>query len=255
VIQNNDKVRMVFTKDSLYYFLRKIDTIVPLFKDSYTCEKYEDSLFIKTPNWITFHLLFQHNQVTFCNYKGGKGFENQIDEVYLVERADKLIYESKPDRWKNPDLFLLPYGFKGVCAIAYSQIDGKNVVYNETGSRVFSLSNKNQFLTKTHAIEDIYNIAAMNIRFYYSDSLQRLTKLTVIDKSMLSNNVFNENLVYAVNLGFNQVGRDEINSIIGERIDGNIAFFKICNKPSMIMDTDSLLYNKQYYELSPNLNE
>lgn len=228
---NEYPVQIRFTSDSVFYSIRIHKDTVLMNGVPYSCHRKSDTIFIKTENnSLNFILLAQGHKVIFCDFKPLKGFKNHIDEVFQIHKkgnkagGPSLISENK----FQPDVFILPEGFLGMCEVAFNQKEGSDVVYNKNGSRVFRFADSLPLFLQTRARESVYNVAVNNIKFYYADKKGHLKQIQVVSKSYLRTGVkLDTDKVYVVNLGFNQRGRVAFDKWLHKKIHGNIAFFEV----------------------------
>ncbi len=253
LFRNN--IRVCFTKDTIHYEIKLSDNWESFIREKFSCENLNSSLLLTTKSGMRYRFQFLDNDfVVFNNYKDSKGIEDHIDEILvLCKDSSKRKYQIIKGIG-NHDEFIMPSKIGGVYAIAFNHDDGKNVVYNDSGNRLFMFTDSTPFI-KTKACESVSNIAFNNIKFLLSDSTDNLIELpsVVLTKAFLESDTSNNDKLYVFIMGFNQISRQTINKLFNQPIKGNVAFFKVATKrkmTSMFLGlNDSLLIDGKMHPL------
>lgn len=242
-VLNNKSVKISFTGDSLSYnLLNESGEKIISIHEKYNCYSNGDSIFINSiDNYFRFLIVKSNSYYIICNYKRFDNIVPQIDEILVLSKKYEDI--KRKNECVRKDIVVIPNNFTGICAIAFNQPKGTKVEYDSVGNRIFRL-HKERFLESYQVKESIYNVVFDNIEFMYENA-EPDKHIQIINKNRLPLKNFNisSDVVYAVNMGFNQVPRKEINRITNTNIEGNILFFKIGKYPSIINNSDSLIFN------------
>jgi len=242
-----EKLFIELKEDSIYLFSIQKKSSIPFYKSKYKYSINGDTITFNVSG-LFFKIFKENNSLIFVSYKALKQLPKHIDEVLKLDDNQILTNFSNSPININKDIFIIPYNFRGVCVVIYRQNDGVQCEKDKDGNRVFEFPPGSMVL-KVKERENVYNIATNNIEFFKKDSLGNLDEIKVI--SGITQNQANE--YCAINLGFNQIERENINEIVGDPISGNILFFFIGKSPHSITHFDSLFYKDKYYALErPN---
>lgn len=264
VIGTRNEIKVEFREDSMYY---SIDMNGWWIRDvrKYSCRAANDSLFVITYNerYQSQYLIIKiTDQLSvFCMYKNIPGLEYNLGTmVYLIRKETDIIQNSKAltnaelikMRGSNPDVFIIPFKYSGVLAIAYDQPNGINPVADLHGKRIYNVYDTNSFLVKVQTAPDLFNYVVNNIEFYYRSMTDSLISITVHQHfdTIPADSVGTNCHIFSV--GYDRVGRNRINRIIGKKISANILFFKITNKRNYNEENlarDSVFHFGKYYLL------
>jgi hypothetical protein len=259
VIPNS--LRITFTPDSMEYGIIPNGEFYAIVS-KYACQASNDTLFVQTIEEKPFRILMirtGHEKFVFAVFKGVKGTEDHIAHAFQIEKIPGshngkkagIHSEVNRDIPIHPDTYILPYGFTGVFAIAYNQPDGMLPAYDSSGNKVYSFINNINFLAKVQSSPDIISYALNNMRFFYpgpDGSAIPLTSYHIFD-TVSQEHLLNENHVFLV--GFNRIGRCEINKIVNDTIEGNIMFLKIGKDAfysENVLGRDSLLFAGKFHK-------
>ena len=179
------------------------------------------------------------------NYKGGTYKDHIAIALEMVRKEE--TQSQPPPITTTPDIYILPEGFSGVFAVAFNQKDGDEPTFDEAGNRVFTFSNPGSFFMKTTAVESNFNIATLNMKIFYRDSLGRLSEIRLVDRYSPQKPGFDTTGKYAICYGINRVGRPIIDRIAGENIAGNIVFFEVGQPKTNHFTNDSILHQGSYH--------
>jgi len=166
------------------------------------------------------------NNVIFGAYKGGPGIEHHYGTFTFIEKEDGTIFKSMEDEQTPKDIFIVPEGYEGFCAIEFNNPNAVDADIDSAGSRVFEFDTSGLIQTKDH--ENILNIVLKNIAFYYKEKNSgRLHDFVIVNKNDLPCLSLDPDKTYVLNTGFNRIVRGKINRKFGKNMTENIALFKI----------------------------
>jgi len=229
---NFGKVRLEISQDSIKLFyprLRPENT--PVMESVYSCTQKNDMLIIDC--WAKYIFLNRGNKVIFSAYKGARGIENHYSDFTFIEKEGETIFKSVEDKQTPKDIFIVPEGYEGFCAIEFNNPNGVNAEINSAGNRIFEFDSSGLIQTKEH--EDILNIVLKNIDFYYKEKTSgQLHNFEIVNKNDLPCLILDSSKTYVLNTGFNRIGRREINRKYAKNMTENIAIFKI-GKPETFL--------------------
>jgi len=143
---NFGKVRLEISQDSVKYYLTQVRNNTPLVKSAYKCEQKNDMLIIDCG--LRFIFLNRGNTVVFGSYKGGQGIENHYGDFMIVEKEDGTVFKSVEDKQTPKDIFIVPEGYEGFCAIEFNNPNGVDADINSAGNRIFEFDSSVLIQTK-----------------------------------------------------------------------------------------------------------
>lgn len=202
--KKSNTYNLVFSKDTNWLFL-----------DYY---KIRVNNILKKKNTHQNAIQLNDNYFTLISYKEAKDIYYHIDEYSNWVRKDESVnsFVKKGVRI----FYVFPPNFKGAAWIAFNQKEGIQPTYDSLGNALLTIPENGILLTKLH--EDAFATANRNYSIYeLSDGkynpYKTFDKFDRIDSTLFTNN---ENL--AIQCGFNQEGREEINLLFGKKIQGNV---------------------------------
>jgi len=179
----------------------------------------------------SYHAMIHNNALLTFNYKTLPGIENHIDEVgkYLLLGSEKVHHKSKKI------IIVIEEGHEGQFHIAYDQKDGVPPVYDDEGNLVLELEgNILKTQMKADVLVMIYDGFDFKLRTCDSKQIVDINDInhqhyrSLAHQMNKTNDVDIQEKDYSFSgfsLGFNQIGRDYINHIFREEIEGQVGSF------------------------------
>jgi hypothetical protein len=203
---------------------------VEVLKFDYQIDVVNDTIFIyfedegfKMKNCV----FLNGNELIHANYKIGVGINDHIDEVYIFYKENvgiEAFYKGNEEKTKAN--FVLPADFRGEIMIAYdqktSELSSTESVIHVPKSGLLKLKNK----------EDISKFIKRKFTFSYDNlNAPNGNKIEIIERDRVYTELelkkYDENTIFVLPLGFNQLGRFGVNEIFGESIVGNVEMYQV----------------------------
>jgi hypothetical protein len=219
----SDKIKLTFSENNEFRWEARKNPSIDFF-GNYSIKSDYDSIILHTQFGISIPFKFQfvNNALVLWNEKSNTGeTKGHIDEIvtFIKNGDDKPQIDTN---LKN-DIFKLPLNFIGDIFINYNQKGSGNKFYDSQNNRIIEVSKNG--LVKTEFEELILPLAFGSYEFesplrQYSFFIQGLIKDTEIKR-------LKSDSIYVCVYGYNQIGRNEINKLFGEGIDGNVLMLKV----------------------------
>ncbi len=223
-------IELKFTQENKYILLQNND--VALINAHFKIEPSKDEIWIKIiDQFDTIKCLYYilEDKLVQINFKKGIGIDNHIDEIGVFLKKQNQKFESTQlcQSCKTAN-YLLPSDFRGSIFISF----------NPSSSHKLNLDSiLVQRISKNGILESDYNINISRFidrkfKFFQEDlNSEKKIELEVIDifKRFTEEelNKIDPNKVFILPIGYNQGNRDELNSIFGKNIVGNIECYEV----------------------------
>jgi hypothetical protein len=221
---SKDKIYKVFVNNEAF-FTENYQMVISndsLFTHHYNNKYTADDAKCDTTKYL---LYLNGGELLQVSYKCGLGINEHIDEFAFFYKQGTNPIQRDTNQTEIVD-YLLPPHFIGAIRIAY------NGGRTEKRAKEKIIKIPNSGLLEIASKEDIQNDARQNFRFYYQNGDDGpkipLKKLDILKKySAQELKEYNEEEVFVITLGYNQVNRPEINTLFGKEIIGNVAFYAV----------------------------
>jgi hypothetical protein len=194
-----------------------------LFGKYYTQPVY-DSLILKT-QWdysLRFKYQFVNNSLILWDEKSNSGkLKGHIDEVYSFIKKDQN--KQQVSTVSKKEIFMLPSNFIGYVYINYNQEGSGNNLIDAQNNREIEVSNGG--LVKSEFKESILPLASGLYEFKSPIKEYQFFIQDLIKDSDIKN--LKADSIYVCVYGYNQAGRETINELYGQEINGNVLMFRV----------------------------
>lgn len=176
-------------------------------------------------------------RLILISMKEGEAWKDHIDEVLVflpAELENTKGLDAYPGKMPRQQ-FLLPEGFTGPIYIAYGQESGVEAEFDAQGRPLFNIPAAG--MLETQVPEDPVAFALGAMQFYYTSAkgaAQRTIPLVPTDKirplggaPTAGSGQYHPDSVYVWALGYNQLGRNNINRLFGKAVEGNVGMFQV----------------------------
>lgn len=167
-------------------------------------------------------------------FKTLEGITSNVDE-YGVYVRDTVAHPRPFDAGLPIAKFILPKGFIGHVTVAFNQPDGVAPEYDTEGNTLMRIPPSGVIYTRQK--EDVFGIAARRFEILMEDSTSgKLVRLPSVDKFELFFATSLPKTTGVVMQGFNQMGREMLNGVLGRSIQGNILMFYVADNVEKVID-------------------
>ena len=261
-IGSSNKIKIELQNDSMQYSVKINNEWNSVFAVGYFCSAHYDSIFITTietnPNRFLF-IKISEGYYALCLFKNLKGLKNNISSLAcLVKKKTASINDAIPMNYEHivknrkPDIFILPDNYSGILAIAYDQPDGYTPVSDSLRGKVYQMNETNNFLFKVQPSFDLINYTTNNMKFYYKTKTNSLNPLFLYKCSYEKPDESDTNKNHVFSIGYDRIGKKQLNLITGMKLTSNVLFLKITNEKNYSernLGHDSVYYLGKFYHL------
>lgn len=176
-------------------------------------------------------------QLILISMKEGEAKKDHIDEV-LVFLPTELESTKGLDAYPGKILqqqFLLPEGFTGPIYIAYGQEFGEKAEFDERGRPLFNIPANGMLETQVPEDPVAFALGAMQFNYTTAERYsQRTIPLVPTDvirpvggAPAAGSGQYHPDSVYVWAMGYNQLGRKNLNGFFGKAVEGNVGMFRV----------------------------
>lgn len=176
-------------------------------------------------------------RLILISMKEGEAWKDHIDEVLVflpTELESTKGLDAYPGKMPRQQ-FLFPEGFTGPISIAYGQKLGEKAEFDAQGRPLFNIPADGMF--ETQVPEDPVAFALGAMQFCYTAAKgggQRVIPLVPTDvirpvgeAPAAGSGQYHPDSVYVWAMGYNQLGRTNINRLFGKAVEGNVGMFGV----------------------------
>lgn len=202
--KKSNTYKLVFEKDTNWLYL-----------DYY---KVTVNNVLKKKNTHQYAIQLNGNYFTLISYKEAKGIYKHIDEYSNWVRKDEPV-KSFVKKGIHI-LYVFPPNFKGAAWIAFNQDEGIQPTYDSLGNVILTIPENGILLTKLH--EDAYATANRNYSICELSEGKYKPYKTIDKFDHIDSTFFPSDENLAIQCGFNQTDREDINELFRKQIKGNV---------------------------------
>jgi|LSQX01.3.fsa_nt_gb hypothetical protein len=181
--------------------------------------------------------IFLENDILVFLLMKGSNRASEFQQPHAFFRA--TTQESEKAITPVREVFILPDNFLGFSWIAMEQPDGKPVVYDQNGRRVFRIPESGLLLTQAQPLptalakreysfffEKKENISSEPVSIIPENCLS-LFKSQKLTEEQIREFGYDPKKMYVLVYRYNNPGREEINELFGRTIKGQVLWFRV----------------------------